>query len=171
MNISEDSKIILKIRQGEIDDFSHLVKKYTSKIYLFIKLRLFDKNEVDDLVQNAFVKFYKAIDRFDEQRPVLPYLYEIAKNEMKMYFRSRKETVSLDDKISPSLIGQEKELVTHDTEETLRLLPKDQEQALQLLVDGYSYGEIAKTLNKPLNTIRTIIRRGRLKIKKLYEKS
>ncbi len=168
MNISDDREIIIKIKKGNIDNFSFLVKKYTPKIYGYVYGKLFNKDEVDDLVQNAFFKFYKAIGRFDEQRPVLPYLYEIAKNEMKMYFRSRKKTVNFKYTISVCLDYEEK-FFSSDINDGLKILNQDQRQALKLLSDGYSYEEIAKEINKPLNTVRTIIRRGRLKMKKNYE--
>lgn len=168
MDISDDREIIIKIKKGKIDNFAFLVKKYTPRIYGFIKAKLFNKDEVDDLVQNAFFKFYRAIGRFDETRPVLPYLYEIAKNEMKMYFRSRKETVNLDDAIGINLSVEEK-FYSGDIKDGLKILSSIQRKALNLLSEGYSYEEIAKSIGKPLNTVRTIIRRGRLKMKKNYE--
>lgn len=166
-----DKEIIIKIKQGEINYFSFLVKKYTDRIYYVIYSRLFNKDDVDDLVQNAFLDFYKAINRFNEDRPVLPYLYEIAKNETKMYFRSKKETVSLDESIKTVNHKEENNFLSTDIEELLTVLPVDQKKALKLLSEGYSYEEIAQKLSRPLNTVRTIIRRGRLKIKKNYEKT
>lgn len=167
-----DKEVILKIKIGQIDYFSYLVKKYTSLIYRYIKVKLFKKEDVDDLVQNTFISFYKAISRFDESRPVMPYLYQIAQNEMKMYFRSKKQTIVLDDRLK--LVDEDSVLsktIMIDIERATRELPKEQKKALQLLADGYSYQEVAYQLKKPLNTVRSLIRRARLKLAKKNEKS
>ena len=63
-----DKEIIKKIKNGEIDFYSYIVKKYTTQIYQYIKAKLFKKEEVDDLVQNVFISFYKAIENFDEEK-------------------------------------------------------------------------------------------------------
>jgi RNA polymerase sigma-70 factor (ECF subfamily) len=170
METIDDREIIKRIKQGEIDYFSLLVNRYTGRIYNFVAERLFNKDDVDDLVQNAFFNFYKALCRFDEERPVMPYLFEIAKNEMKMYFRSRKETVSLDDTIRV-YNNEELNIPKEDIEEMLNILPQQQRRALELFSEGFSYQEIAKDLGRPLNTVRTIIRRARLKMRKTYEKT
>ncbi|MDO8609176.1 MAG: sigma-70 family RNA polymerase sigma factor, partial [bacterium] len=85
-----DKEAIERIKNGEIDIFSQIVNEYSSKINAYIKAKLFNKLEVDDLVQNTFISFYKALFHFDDTKPVLPYLYQIARNELKMYYRSRK---------------------------------------------------------------------------------
>src|SRR5881409_2383971 len=141
----EDKLTIQQIKKGNIDKFEVLVKKYTSTIYRFIAVKLFNKDDVEDLVQNSFLSFYKAINRFDEQRPVLPYLYEIAKNEMKMYYRSRKNLLPLNEEI----VVQEQETFSmdeHNLEGLLKKLSPDQQKALQLLAQGYSYEDIAKKM-------------------------
>jgi|GEM_PF-901676 len=172
MTSLNDKEAILKIRNGEIDYYSVIVGKYIKIINKYISGRLFDKNDADDLTQNTFINFYKAINRFDTEKPALPYLYQIAKNELKMYFRSHGPTVGLDDKIE---VETNIKLPLSDDSTVIRellpLLPQDQKSALSLLGNGYSYREIAKKLNKPLNTVRTIIRRGRLKLKEYYEKT
>lgn len=165
MKIS-DQEVIRKIKNGEIDRFSIIVEGYTPQIYRYIKARLFQKLDVDDLVQNTFVSFYKAIYRFEEEKPILPYLFQIAKNELKMYFRSHKEMKSLED--SMHIGNGDEEFYTEDYSPLLDKLSEEQREILQLLQDGYSYAEIAKKCGRPVNTIRTIIRRARLQVKKLY---
>lgn len=160
---------VKRIKNGEIDYFSIIVEEYTPQIHRYIKTRLFQKLDVDDLVQNTFISFYKAISRFDEAKPVLPYLFQIAKNELKMYYRSHKEAVSLDDSIETKT--EQDNFYTEDYLSVLEKLSKEQQEILQLLQQGYSYQEIAQKHHRPINTMRTIIRRARLQVKKLYEKT
>src|SRR3989344_5570646 len=94
MNIS-DKDIIIKIKNGEIDQFAFLVKKYSDAIFRFVRLKIKKQEDAEDLVQNVFISFYKAIEKFDEAKPVKPYLYQIVRNELKMFYRSRKPVLQL----------------------------------------------------------------------------
>lgn len=162
-----DKEIIKKIKEGEINYFSYIIKKYTGNIVRYIKAKLFNKLDVDDLVQNTFISFYKAINRFDERKPISPYLYKIAMNELKMYYRSHKTTVSLSE--DSELFAHEENFYSDDFTRNLEVLTNEQKKVLELLQTGYSYKEIAGRVKKPINTIRTIIRRTRLLLKKNYE--
>lgn len=162
-----DKDIIVKIKNGEIDYYSYVVKKYTVLIYRYIEKRLFIKEETDDLVQNVFISFYRAIEKFDETKPVKPYLFQIVQNELKMYYRSKKQTIQLNEDI----------YFVHDRgidiidDSYLNHLNRNEKKVFQQINEGYSYEEIAKLINKPLNTIKSIVRRGRLKLKNIYEKT
>jgi len=166
-----DKEAILKIKNGEIDYYSFIVRKYSQKIYLFINKKIFDKFEVDDLTQNTFIKFYKALNRFDENRPVLPYLFQIAGNEIKMYLRSRKEATPLGYNLYLVDDRPPDNNVSLQYQSRLKQLSKEQKQVMELLTSGFSYQEIADKINKPINTIKSVIRRTRLKLIKKYGKT
>ena len=157
-----DKDIVKKIKNGEIDYYSYIVKKYTTSIYRYIERKLFKKDEADDLVQNVFISFYKAIEKFDVERPIKPYLFQIVQNELKMYFRSYKKSLPLDERIVSE--DKQAELKIED----FKLLNSQERGIFKHISEGYSYEEIAKVVKKPLNTIKSIVRRGRLKIKKIY---
>lgn len=158
-----DKEIIIKIKKGEIDYFEVIVKKYTSKIYQLIKLKVSIKEDAEDLVQNTFIKFYKAIGRFNENLPVLPYLYQIAKNELKMYYRSKKNFLPLKEDFKNN---DEKDFFDKfdNKEDYLKNLKNQEKEMMLMLIDGFSYQEIAKKFKKPVNTVKSIIRRERKKL-------
>lgn len=164
-----DKDIIIKIKNGEIDQYSYIVKKYTTSIYRYIERRLFKKEDTDDLVQNVFISFYKAIDRFDVKKLIKPYLFQIVQNELKMYYRSKKLSVPLNEDfylVDDRLIDN-----AHDIENHIKLLNNQEKEIFLHIIDGYSYEEISRKIKKPLNTVKSLVRRGRLKIKKVYEKT
>ena len=161
-----DKDIIAKIKNGEIDYYSLLVKKYTDTIYRFIKLKIRKDEDAEDLTQNVLISFYRAIDRFDESKPVRPYLYQIVRNELKMFYRSHKTILPLKEE----MVGETEEAMVFD-ESNLKVLNKTEKEILLLVYEGASYEEIAKQFKKPLNTIKSIIRRARLKVKLAYEKT
>ncbi len=159
-----DKEVITKIKEGELDYFSYVVKKFTPRILNFVSARLFKKEEADDLVQNIFISFYKAIIRFNEEKPILPYLYEIARNELKMYYRSHKITVPLKEEIT---VIDSEEIVFDES--SLKVLDKHERSYLLEIADGYTYQEVAKKYKMSVNTLKSKIRRARLKVKKIYE--
>lgn len=161
-----DREVIIKIKQGEIDQFSYIVKKYTQQIFPYVSVRIYNICDRDDIIQNTFLHFYRAIARFDENKPVVPYLFQIVRNELKMYYRSHKSTFSLDDRI---YVPDEKDILDlkeFEMEDLTKTLTGVQKHAVQLLYEGYSYKEIAIKLKKPLNTIKSLIHRARLQVKK-----
>ncbi|MEK7522691.1 MAG: sigma-70 family RNA polymerase sigma factor [Patescibacteria group bacterium] len=162
-----DKDIIRKIKNGQINNYSYIVKKYTTLIYRFIQRKLFNKEDIDDLVQNVFISFYKAIEKFDEKKPIKPYLFQIVQNELKMYYRSKKQMIPLNDNI---YLDHDRDVDIIDIN-YLTYLKQDEKQIFLYMTEGYSYEEIAKLIKKPVNTIKSIVRRGRLKLKSIYEKT
>jgi len=160
-----DEAAILQIKAGNINKFEILVEKYTAKLRFIVVQKLFDKEETDDIVQNSFIQFYKALSQFDVSKPVYPYLLQIMRNELNMYFRKHHKTVSLNEEVVQ--LPDKAEVM--DSSDILQGLKKDYKKALSWFAEGYSYQEIAHRLNKPLNTVRTLIRRARLYVQKNYK--
>lgn len=160
-----DKEAIKKVKNGQIDFFAFIVKKYTPKIVVYIVHKIVSHDDREDIIQNTFIQFYKSLKRFDETRPILPYLVEILKNETKMFFRSRRQQLSLDEAI---LIDEGETLwqlsTTVDIEKIIASLSQNQKKLLQLIQEGYTYKEISKKMGHPLNTIKTWVRRVRLEI-------
>lgn len=160
-----DKDAINKVRDGEIDYFSAIVEKYTKSIYMYIYSRLNKKEDSEDLVQNVFISFYKSINRFDIDKPVKPYLYQIVQNELKMFYRKNKPTLPLKEDIA---IEEKDSLVVDKSSlDSLNYLEK---KLILMISEGYSYEEVAEKFKKSINTVKSIVRRARIKLKK-YEKT
>ncbi len=160
-----DAEIIQKISEGEIDLFEILVKKYTKKMYGYIKQRVRLEDDVSDILQNSFIKVYKALSHFNTQKEFYPYFFSVVRNEMAEFYRKNPYNDSLNE--DHESIPTKVEVSEID----FSGLKGEDKNILQLLADGYSYQEIADKIGRPINTIRTIIRRARLHVvKKQYEK-
>ena len=155
-----EREIILKIKQGEINYFEFFVKKYSGIALRFAVKKTGNIHDAEDIVQNSFIKIYKAMDRLDENQQFYDYFFSILKNELIEFFRKKRKTEPLPDNLfSP----ENNSYLTYSFFDKLKLKHK---QVLQLYADGYSYEEIAKKLKKPINTVKTLIRRARLEAKK-----
>ena len=159
---NDDSKHIIAIKNGDIEAYRHIVDKYKKRISRIIAKYIYNPDDADDIVQETFIKFYKAIDKFDTQRQISPYINTIAKNEIKMFFR-KKKMIRIDDQIA----GDENLPSTENiVEKLISSVNQTEKKIINLLKQGYTYKQIGSQLQKPTNTIKTIIRRIRLKYEK-----
>lgn len=162
-----EKEIIRKIQQGEINYFEYFVKKYSRIIFSFVFNKIRNEQDTNDIVQNAFIKMYKALDKFNPDLSFYPYLFTITKNELVNYYRKKELYLPLNENII-----QNNTLAIDDGTflgDLIKNLKKDYQKVIQLLAEGYSYKEISQKLNKPINTVKTWIRRAKKQIK-YYEK-
>lgn len=160
MKIFSEKELIVKIKQGEINYFEFFVKKYSRIALRFAIKKTGNIHDAEDIVQNSFIKIYRAMERLDENQQFYPYFFSILKNEIIEFFRKNRKTESLPENLfSPENNSD----LTYSFFDKLKNIHK---QVLQLYADGYSYNDISKKLKKPINTVKTLMRRARLEAKK-----
>jgi RNA polymerase sigma-70 factor (ECF subfamily) len=164
-----EKEIIIKIKNGEIDHFAFLVKRFSQIIYFYTKKKIRDPHDLADIVQNSFIKAYKGLDRFDIKKTFYPYLFTIVKNEIADYYRKKKSNIKLTEQTAAYEQSFQNEKEEFDI--LLSTLKKDYRTVIELYyLQGFSYNEIAEKVGKPLNTIKTYMSRAKADIKKNYEK-
>jgi RNA polymerase sigma-70 factor (ECF subfamily) len=72
--------LISRARQGDGAAWESLVRQYQQPAFRLAYLMLGDPDEAEDVAQEAFVRAFQALDRFDVSRPLLPWLLRIAAN-------------------------------------------------------------------------------------------
>src|SRR3954464_5863604 len=77
--------------------FNLLVRKYQKKIYWHIRRIVIDHDDANDVIQNTFIKVWKALDNFKEDSQLYTWLYRIATNESITFLKQKKAFVSFDD--------------------------------------------------------------------------
>ncbi len=70
--------------------FRVLVTRYQKKLYWHIRRMLIDHDDTDDVLQNTFIKVWRALDGFKEDAQLYTWLYRIATNETLSFIRQRK---------------------------------------------------------------------------------
>lgn len=69
--------------------FGIIVKKYQKRLYWHIRKILLDHDDTDDVLQNTFIKAWKALDNFKEESQLYTWLYRIATNEALGFLRQK----------------------------------------------------------------------------------
>jgi RNA polymerase sigma-70 factor (ECF subfamily) len=75
-----DAALILKARQGNEAAWVRLMQLHQEPVFRLAYLILGDAAEADDVAQDCFIRAYKKLDQFDEERPFRPWLLQICKN-------------------------------------------------------------------------------------------
>ncbi|MGB0449894.1 MAG: RNA polymerase sigma factor RpoE [Porticoccaceae bacterium] len=173
-----DQQLVVRVQKGDKRAFDLLVLKYQYKVHSIVARFIRDSDEVKDVVQEAFIKAYRALPRFRGDSQFYTWLYRIAVNTAKNYLvaRSRRppsSDVDLDDAEYYSGSEQlkdtgtpENQLFRDQLEEVIKQaiieLPEDLRTAVTLReYEGLSYEDIASVMNCPVGTIRSRIFRGR----------
>ncbi len=169
-----DAEIVQLVLGGEIDAFDELVRRTRRPAYRLARRITRNHEDADDVVQESYVKAYRALARFDATRAFGPwFLTIVARSALsQLRERARRATVPLDEPgaegttlaeripDAPADMATKQRLM--DAEEALAKLSDEQRAVLALRVDGdLPYGEIANALDIPVGTVMSRLARAR----------
>jgi RNA polymerase sigma-70 factor (ECF subfamily) len=158
--------------QGDQDAFAELVYTYQDAVYNLCYRMLYDRSEAEDAAQEAFLRAYLNLSRYDPARSFKTWLLTIASNYcIDRLRRRRMKYVSLDDPL-PNLSLSDDEPEPEDEsirqeqsrmlQDLLRQLPADYRAAVVLRYwYDYSYTEIAAMLDTTESAIKSRLFRAR----------
>ncbi|MGZ3863220.1 MAG: RNA polymerase sigma factor [Bacteroidia bacterium] len=70
--------------------FGIIVSRYQKRLYWHVRKIVIDHDDADDVLQNTFIKAWKALDEFKEEAQLYTWLYRIATNESLGFLRQKK---------------------------------------------------------------------------------
>jgi len=106
----EDSELLNEFLNGNDQAFKELVSRHHKKLYNFIWLKIGNHDDTSDVCQNSFIQAYKKAEQFHGKASFKSWLYKIAINLCKNYYRS-KERQRIDNNIDPDELDKP----VHDT--------------------------------------------------------
>jgi RNA polymerase sigma-70 factor, ECF subfamily len=188
---SIDQQLVERVQRGDKNAFNLLVSKYQHKVANLISRYVKNNSDVPDIVQEAFIKAYRALPNFRGESAFYTWLYRIAVNCAKNHSvsLSRKPPSNDIDVDEAELYDgggalresatPENILLTSEVKKvifnTMNTLPEDLRLAINFReIEGLSYEEIATIMECPVGTVRSRIFRARdaieKKIKPLLQK-
>lgn len=173
-----DQVLVERVQSGDKRAFDLLVGKYQHKIANLIGRYVRETADVQDLVQETFIKAYRALANFRGESAFYTWLYRIAINTAKNHIvaQSRRPPGSDIDAVDAEQFNGDSALKENASPERIALkdeiaevvvdvienLPADLREALTLReLDGLSYEEIAEVMSCPIGTVRSRIFRAR----------
>lgn len=173
-----DQKLVERVQRGDKNAFNLLVTKYQHKIANLLSRYVKNQSDVPDIMQEAFIKAYRALPNFRGDSAFYTWLYRIAVNCAKNHIVAvtRKPPGSDVDVENAEMYDSgdalrenaspEKLLLTAEIKkvvfDTIEQLPEDLRTAINLReLEGLSYEEIATVMDCPVGTVRSRIFRAR----------
>lgn len=160
-----------------MNELEKLYKEIQPKIYSFFYVKTLDSAAAEDLTHDVFYEALKSFSSFSGKSSLQTWLFSIAQNLLKKYYRSKKYKNSLEHK----LMDNEKDVRRPDTPEEIYLaketkrgvirqidqLDELQKEIVILRIYGeLSFKEIAELVNKSENFARVAFHRAKLKLQK-----
>jgi RNA polymerase sigma-70 factor (ECF subfamily) len=173
-----DLILVRKAQKGDKRAFDLLVLKYQHKLASVVFKLVSERDIVEDIVQDSFVKAYRALSGFRGDSAFFTWLYRIATNTAKNHLESagRKPSYRAQDLDDLVIVDTPESLRDYDTpddllakqqlelklQQSLAALPEDLRTALTLReFEGKSYQDISEIMNTPIGTVRSRIFRAR----------
>jgi len=173
-----DQQLVERVQRGDKNAFNLLVTKYQHKVANLVSRYVKNHSDVPDIVQEAFIKAYRALPNFRGDSAFYTWLYRIAVNCAKnQLVSSGRKPPGSDIEIEDAEVydsgdalrenaSPEKLLLTEEIKKvifsTIEQLPEDLRTAINLReLEGLSYEEIATIMECPVGTVRSRIFRAR----------
>ena len=173
--VATDPQLVRLAAEGDHRAFEYLFMRYNEAIKHLFDQRLGDTDTSNDLLQETFIKVYLHLADYSPNYTFGQWIYTIARNTLVDHVRRRADDVSIDNKfiapIATTPSPEESVIINQRTahfEASLAELSEDYRQIIEMrFLEEYSYEEIAERLGRPLNTIKTQIRRAKAAVCKM----
>lgn len=173
--VASDATLVDLASAGDQQAFEYLFARYKDALMHLFEQRLDEKTMASDLLQETFIKVYLHINDYSKAYTFGQWVYSIARNTLVDHLRRKSGDVLLDERFRTPLAttpSPEESVIINQTRahfyNALEELSPEYRQVIEMrFIEEYSYEEIAEKLGRPLNTIKTQIRRARATICKM----
>jgi RNA polymerase sigma-70 factor, ECF subfamily len=169
-----DSLLVKQILAGKPECFRDVVGKYKDAVFAVALSKIGNFADAEDIAQDVFVTAYQSLSELKNPSRLAHWLYAIASNKIKNYFRERNThkrhheqlRATLTDTYSPEEVIERKE-AKDAVLAALRNLPDPNREAATLFyVNGYSQEDISRFTNRPVGTIKHRLHDARRQLRK-----
>jgi RNA polymerase sigma-70 factor (ECF subfamily) len=173
-----DHELIANVLQGNQKAFRQIVERHHSLAFAVVRSILGDRDDVEDVLQNAFIKVYRGLHSFQGRSKLSTWIYQIARNEAITALHRRPveyQPVDEIDRPAPDTDNPERQYENSELREHLEAalshLQQDHRMAIELHYLGeHSYEEIAEIMDIPIGTVKTYIYRGKIELRRIMTK-
>jgi len=186
-NEPSDLELVKRSQRGDMEAFDELVTRYRGKVYAMIVNMIHNEADAWDLTQDAFVKAWKALPRFEARSNFYTWLYRISHNVTYDWLRKKRiqaDGTEFDDTVRKDSIepgaptapantsrpdeDAEKSELRVRIEEAIDKLSPDHRQVILLKeVEGLKYQEIADVVGCSIGTVMSRLFYARKKLQSL----
>ncbi len=176
-DVALERSLVVRAKAGEREAFSLLIRHNIQRVYRAAYAVVRNRDDAEDIAQETFVRAYQSISRFDETRPLFPWLYRIARNlclnRIKRVTKREAELPEFD-YLPDAAAGPEESAIAAEERQLVRRavgrLPDQHRQIIELShFQECSYREMADILDVPMGTVMSRLYNARRKLRELLE--
>lgn len=148
--------------------FEQAVRKYYHTVASVCVLHMNNRTDAQDCFQNTFLKLFEKSPNLNDENHLKAWLIRVAINECNNYRRKNKSNISI------TQISENDAIIFPNNDSSdiswalVKLEPKFRQVLYLRYCEQYNATEIAKITGKNSNTVRTLIKRGKEKLKRIY---
>ncbi len=180
-----DAQLVEQVLSGDQAQYRLLVERHQQAVFNAAYRLLGQREEAADMTQEAFLRAYQALNTFQTDKPLAPWLCRIAINLSINRLKRQRHTLSLDDTQSgldnasfdiPDSAGEpQAHILQQERQQVLRQailgLSPEQRAVIELRhFQGHTYEEIAESLGLSLANVKSHLFRGRKKLRHILKK-
>jgi len=176
--MQEETQWVQEVLAGNKQSYAHIINKYKNPLYATILRMTKNPHDAQDLVQEAFIKVYQQLGKYDETGSFSSWMYRVVINHCLDEFRKKRykmKQVEIDEGLMVS--ADTPELIFFKNEESRRLerliatLPEDERVIILLrYINELSYEEIGELVDAPLTTVRNKLHRAKKKMRETVKR-
>jgi len=138
IEIDDEAAIVAQARLGDAKAFSELLRRYEGKIFRLAQHITQNREDAEDVLQEAFLKAYEHLDQFQGQSKFYTWIVRIAVNQALMKLRKRKSdrSVSLDETIDTGEDTVAREIAAWDENPEQQYSREEINEILSSAIDG-----------------------------------
>jgi len=182
---SKDDHQLVRLSLEDSNYYYCLMSRYEKQLAAYIhRLTFLPQSDIDDIVQDSFVKAYQNLNDFDFDYKFSSWIYRIVHNQSVNFLKKSKkqQTLNIDDdysEITNWLVSDtdiEKQMEDSHFQQHIQtilsqLKPEYQQVLVLKFLQDQDYKEISHILQKPMGTVATLINRAKKQFKNLYDQN
>jgi len=146
-------------------------ERFHAPLFAFIRARVADDATAEDLLQDVFVKIYQQIETLREAKKLESWVYQITRNTIIDYYRSKRPMLSLEE---PEVLQLPEDLPDNDSVSELfpavramvnSLPPQDRQALILTEYQGLTQKELSERLGISLSGAKSRVQRARQRLK------
>lgn len=176
--MQDDNLWVQEVLAGDKQAYANLINKYKNPLYATILRMTKNPHDAQDLVQEAFIKVYERLGKYDETGSFASWMYRVAINHCMDEFRKKSYKMKQVEIEEGSISSVDTpELIFFKNEESRRLerlvatLPEDERIIILLrYINELSYQEISELVDTPLATVRNKLHRAKKRMRETVKR-
>ena len=174
-----DEELVVVVREKDKEAYGEIIRRYETRLTHYLRKFINHSAELEDVLQEVFIKTFRNLYAFNTKQKFSSWIFRIAHNEAINNIKKRKKEQLILDENEWEVVDEKIDLTKNIdrgfarekiTTAIMQLKEKYREPLILFFFEEKTYEEIGDILKIPINTVGTLIARGKKNLKEILEK-